>query len=101
MLHLHARGIVSLLKQGEAKLSKTCLSVYINFPVIGEEGPGALDQSRQRCCLKRVPIMGTVRIAFFHPAINVVFNPGSLPSPCETAKSPGKANAERRSISPA
>lgn len=84
MLHLHARGIVSLFKGGEAKLSKTCLSVYINFLVIGEEGPSALDQSRQRCCLKHVPIMGTVRISFFfsHPARNVVFNPGSLPSPC-------------------
>lgn len=56
---------MSLFKGGEAKLSKTCLSVYINFLVIGEEGPSALDQSRQRCCLKHVPIMGTVRISFF------------------------------------
>lgn len=98
MLHLHAQGIVSLSKWEEAK---TCQSVYINLPVIGEEGPGALDQSRQHCCLKHVPIMGAIRISFLPPCHNVVFNPGSLPSLCETAESTGEVNAERRSISPA
>lgn len=38
---------------------------------------------------------------FFSPCHNVVFNPDSLPSRCETAESTGKANAERHNISPA